>query len=125
MPLPYLTRIVESRIQEAQRAGVFDDLPGRGKPLQLDDLSWVSEDLRPAYILLKNANVLPPEAELLKEIHTLQDLLQHVCEEEEYRSLLRQIEFKSIRLDLLKRRSLGPAQADFYRKKLLRKFGRR
>lgn len=125
MPLPYLTRIVESRIQEAQRAGVFDDLPGRGKPLQLDDLSWVPEDLRPAYILLKNANVLPPEAELLKEIHTLQDLLQHVCEEEEYRSLLRQIEFKSIRLDLLKRRSLGPAQADFYRKKLLRKFGRR
>jgi hypothetical protein len=29
--------IIEAKIAEAQRAGVFDDLPGAGKPLDLDD----------------------------------------------------------------------------------------
>jgi DnaJ homologue, subfamily C, member 28, conserved domain len=123
--LPFVQRIVEQRILEAQKAGQFDNLPGQGKPLQLEDLSSVPEDLRPAYIILRNANVLPPEAELLKEIHTLQELLEHVYDEDEQRTLLREIQFKSIRLDLLKRRSFGPADASFYRQKLLRKFRRR
>ncbi|MGE5312114.1 MAG: DUF1992 domain-containing protein, partial [Nitrospirota bacterium] len=32
-----LGRIAEERILEAQRRGEFDNLPGHGKPLQLDD----------------------------------------------------------------------------------------
>ena len=43
-------------------------LPGKGKPLELEDLSWVPEDLRIGYHVLKNAHVLPPEVELLKDI---------------------------------------------------------
>ncbi len=71
----FLHRIAEQRILEAQREGEFDDLAGKGKPLELEDLSWVPEDLRIGYHVLKNAHVLPPEVELLKDIHTLEDLL--------------------------------------------------
>ena len=39
--MSYFWRIAEERIKEAQRAGAFDNLPGKGKPLDLEDLSWV------------------------------------------------------------------------------------
>ena len=95
--MSYFWRIAEERILDAQRAGAFDDLPGKGQPLNLEDLSWVPEDLRIGYHILKNAHVLPPEAELLKDIHTLEDLL--------------------------KRRSLSVASVRDYGRKLVAKFG--
>src|ERR1043165_9856821 len=100
-------RIAEERILEAQRAGAFDDLPGKGKALELEDLSWVPEDLRIGYHVLKSAHVLPPEAELLKDIRTLEDLLKHVEDEGQRSALAKSIQSKLIRLDILKRRSMS------------------
>jgi hypothetical protein len=122
MPISFYQRVVEERILEAQRAGLFDNLPGKGKPLQLDDQSWVPEDLRVAYHLLKNAHVLPPEAELLKEIHTIEDLLKHVEAEDERKVLAKSVQWKMIRLDLLKRRSFSLDTVRQYGGKLARKF---
>ena len=117
--MSYFWRIAEERILEAQRAGAFDDLPGKGKPLELEDLSWVPEDLRIGYLVLKNAHVLPPEAELLKDIHTLEDLLRHVEDEGARRALAKSIQWKMIRLDLLKRRSMSAASVGNYNRKLV------
>jgi hypothetical protein len=118
----FLHRIAEQRILEAQREGAFDNLPGRGKPLELEDLSWVPEDLRIGYHVLKNAHVLPPEVELLKDIHSLEDLLKHVEDETERRSLAKSIQWKMIRLDMLKRRSLDLNAVRTYGRKLVAKF---
>lgn len=115
-------RIVEEKILEAQRAGAFDNLPGKGKPLELEDLSWIPEELRVAYHILKNAHVLPPEAELLKEIHTLEDLLKYVEDDGERKAVVKSIQWKIIRLDLLNRRSLSLQTVRYYGKKLVRKF---
>ena len=120
--LSFIERLAEQRILEAQRAGAFDDLPGKGKPLKLEDLSWVPEDLRIGYMILKNAHVLPPEAELLKDIHTLEDLLKHVEDEGERRALAKSIQWKVIRLDLLKRRSLTLESVRDYARKFVVKF---
>ena len=114
-------RIAEEKILEAQRAGAFDNLPGKGKPLELEDLSWVPEDLRMGYHILKSAHVLPPEAELRKDIHTLEDLLKHVEDEGERRALAKSIQWKIIRLDLLKRRSVSPSSLRVYGAKLVNK----
>ncbi len=122
MTLSYFAYIVEERIREAQQAGAFDDLPGKGKPIVLEDLSTVPEDLRMAYHIMKNAHVLPPEAELQKEIHTLQDLLKYIEEDGERKALVKEIEWKMIRLDLLKRRSFSWQTSRFYGRKLVRKF---
>jgi hypothetical protein len=40
--LEIFSRIAEGRIKEAIRNGGFENLPGQGKPLRLDDLSTVT-----------------------------------------------------------------------------------
>jgi hypothetical protein len=70
-----LAQLAESKIQAAMARGEFDDLPGSGKPLQLDDLSRVPAELRMGYKLLRNAGCLPPELEARKEAARLGALL--------------------------------------------------
>ena len=60
-------KIIEERIRKAQLDGAFDDLPGAGKPLPPEDMN-IPEDIRLAYKILKNADCIPPELELRKEI---------------------------------------------------------
>ena len=68
-------KIVEKRIQTAQKKGEFENLSGAGKPLDLKDDRNVPEELRLAYKILKNADCIPPEIELKKEINHMEDLL--------------------------------------------------
>lgn len=64
--------LAEKKIAEAIARGELDDLPGAGKPLELDDDANVPEDLRVAYRILKNAGFVPPEVESLREIGQLE-----------------------------------------------------
>jgi Domain of unknown function (DUF1992) len=66
--------LVEQKLLEAVSRGEFDDLPGAGRPLDLDDDALVPEDLRLAYRMLKNAGFVPPEVEALNEIAALERL---------------------------------------------------
>jgi Domain of unknown function (DUF1992) len=70
-----VAKLAESKIRTAMANGVFDDLPGRGKPLELEDLSRVPAELRMGYKLLRNAGCLPPELEARKELARLGGLL--------------------------------------------------
>ena len=67
--------IIEAKIAEAQRAEAFDNLPGAGKPLRLDDDALVPEDVRMAYRILKNAGFVPAEIEERKEAADLRKLI--------------------------------------------------
>jgi len=67
--------IAEQKITDAISRGEFENLPGEGKPLALDDDSLVPEDLRLAYRILKNAGFVPPEVETLNEIAALERLV--------------------------------------------------
>ena len=73
-----LDQWAERHILDAQKKGDFDDLPGSGEPLVLDDDSHVPVELRAGYRLLKNAGCLPPELEYRKEAIALADLLHGV-----------------------------------------------
>ena len=64
-------RIAENKIREAMADGEFDNLPGSGKPIDLDEYFKLPADLRVAYALLKSANCVPTEIELLNEIAAL------------------------------------------------------
>jgi hypothetical protein len=66
-----LAVLVERRIEEAIARGEFDDLPGAGRPLELDDDSLVPEELRVALRILKNAGCVPPEVQQLAEVNAL------------------------------------------------------
>jgi nucleoid-associated protein YgaU len=65
-------KLAQNRIEEALAQGEFDDLPGRGQPLNLDEYFALPPTERVGAALLKNANVLPPEAELLKSAARLE-----------------------------------------------------
>jgi Domain of unknown function (DUF1992) len=65
-------RIAQNRIKEAMERGEFDNLPGAGKPLDLEDYFSTPEDLRMAYSILKSANCVPAEVELINEVARLE-----------------------------------------------------
>ena len=64
-------KAVEAIIQEAMQRGDFDNLRGKGQPLDLSAYFDTPEDVRMAYSILKNAGVLPEEINLLHEIAAL------------------------------------------------------
>lgn len=73
-----LDQWVERHISDAQRKGEFDNLPGSGEPLLLDDDSHIPPELRAGYRLLKNAGCLPAELEQRREAVELADLLKSI-----------------------------------------------
>jgi hypothetical protein len=94
-------KIAEEKIREALENGEFNNLPGKGKPLNLDDLSSVPEDLRMGYKILKNAGIVPEELQLQKEILSLQDLIKLCENEEEQARLKKKLTEKRLRFDIL------------------------
>ncbi|GGF68290.1 DUF1992 domain-containing protein [Paenibacillus albidus] len=109
--------LAEQRIQEAMRSGAFQDLPGHGQPLELEDMSGVPEDLRMSFKIMKNAGLLPEEITLRAECVTLEELLA-ACHSsgnsntEEARSLERKLSLKRLRLqELLRERGLDGSSA--------------
>jgi hypothetical protein len=84
-----LHRIAETKIREAIARGDFDDLPGSGRPLARDDLARVPPHLRAAYRVLRNANVLPPELEVRKQLAALDAEITETRDESELRELRR------------------------------------
>jgi hypothetical protein len=95
--------IAERKIQEAILNGELDNLPGKGKPLNLDDDSHIPEELRLAYKILKNADCLPPELELKKEIVQLKDLLRGMKDVEEKYRLSKRLNFQIMKLNMTRR----------------------
>jgi DnaJ homologue, subfamily C, member 28, conserved domain len=68
-------RIAENKIREAMQQGEFDNLPGAGRPLDLEAYFKLPEHLRLAFSILKSANCVPAEVELLNEIARLEQEL--------------------------------------------------
>jgi len=66
-----LDALIERRIKAAISRGEFDNLPGAGRPLALDDDLLVPVELRAAYRLLRNAGFVPPELTQVAEVNQL------------------------------------------------------
>ena len=58
----------EEQIRKAIADGKFDDLPGKGKPLQLDDNPFADPDWALAYHVLQSSGYTLPWIETRKEI---------------------------------------------------------
>jgi len=99
-------KLVEERILAAQRNGEFDNLEGAGRPLPLEDMSRVPQELRLAYKILKNADCLPPEIELKKEIIRTETLLASMEEEQTRYRMMQKLNFMIMKLNTLRRTSV-------------------
>lgn len=93
-------KIVEERILKAQKKGQFDNLHGAGQPLKLAQDSHIPEDLRLAHKILKNADCLPPEIEIKKEIHRTEELLARMPDTAARYTTLKKLNFLIMKLNM-------------------------
>ncbi|MEA1899594.1 MAG: DnaJ family domain-containing protein [Thermodesulfobacteriota bacterium] len=99
-------KIVEERIRQAQKKGEFDNLPGSGKPLKFEDDCYIMQELRLAYKILKNADCIPPEIELKKEINRMEDLLIKMDDTAEKYRTIKKLNFLIMKLNSLRNTSI-------------------
>jgi hypothetical protein len=84
----------DEKIEEAIAKGEFDNLPGKGKPLDLDAYFGTPEHLRMGYSILKSADIIPEEMELLKQIVGLKKSLDSCTSQIEKRAIQKQLSEK-------------------------------
>jgi hypothetical protein len=116
-------KIVEERIRRAQRNGAFDDLPGSGQPIRYENDSLVPEELRLAYKILKNADCLPPEVEIKKEIRKTEDLLAGIEDAAEKYRVLKKLNFMIMQLNTLQGKHILSDLPQHYMSKLAERIG--
>ena len=81
----------------------------------------IPEDLRLAYKILKNADCLPPEVAEKKEIRQMEDMLDSIPDEKEKYKLIKKINYKIMKLNMLGNKSPLLEEKQLYYKKLLQK----
>ena len=114
-----LERIAEEKIAAAIRRGELDNLPGAGKPLELNEHQLVPADLRMGYKILKNANCLPPELETRKQIRQLCELLPATPDNKERRRIVSRVNYLITKLSMNGRAMGGLQVEDAYYYKLV------
>jgi hypothetical protein len=118
-------KIVEKKIRRAKEEGLFDDLPGRGEPLSIEDDSHIPEDLRLVHKILKNADCLPPEIQLRKEIRQMEDMLEGIPDEKEKYRQIKRINYKIMQLNMMGKGSPLLEETQVYYGKLVDKLGKK
>jgi hypothetical protein len=116
-----LDLLADRKIAAALDAGELDDLPGAGRPLDLDDDPLVPEHLRVAYRILRNAGFVPPELADRREALELGALLATIDDDGERRRAAARLAVLEIKREAAGAASGLPAA---YRGALLAKLAR-
>ena len=95
------SRIAENRIREAMAQDQFENLPGAGQPLNLEQYFSTPEDLRMAYSILKSANCVPAEVELLNEVSRLERTIAETASATARQSLQRALTDRQAQLAVM------------------------
>ena len=118
-------KIVEERIRAAQQRGEFENLSGAGKPLVFEDDRLVPEEIRLAYKILKNADCLPPEIELKKQIVQTEELLAGMEDTVEKYRTLKKLNLLILKLNAMRSASISFDMPQRYEQKLVERFGKK
>lgn len=100
-----LEKFIDEQIKKAIEAGEFDDLEGKGKPLDLDAYFNTPEDLRAGYAMLKSSNFVPEEVEMMREIGALRERVAALPDGEEKQRLSKELQEKVLALSLILERN--------------------
>ncbi|WP_243116758.1 DUF1992 domain-containing protein [Heliophilum fasciatum] len=97
--------MAEARMREAVAKGDLKDLPGQGKPLNLDDENpFIPADKRMVFHILKNAGMVPEEVAIRQEVEKLKKQLEAATDEAQKKELRKKLEQESIRHSILMER---------------------
>jgi hypothetical protein len=92
--------VIGGWIRNAENSGEIKNLPGYGRPIVLEDDSHIPSEHRMMYKILKNAGVVPPEVELIKELAALKESLVDQPESIARDETLSQIREAQLKLDV-------------------------
>jgi hypothetical protein len=115
-------KIAEKRIKEAIQEGKLDNLPGAGKPLRLEEDSYIPEDLRMAHKILKNAGFVPPEIALKKEIIKTEELLQDMEDTKAKYRQIKKLNYLIMKLNIMRSVPTSLEKNQRYESKILERF---
>lgn len=80
--------LVEEQIRQAERDGLFENLPGKGKPLDLEEWKRVPPEQRMGYSILKSAGIAPQEVQLKGTIGALKQEISATDDPEQKKELI-------------------------------------
>lgn len=100
-----LEKIIEEKIQKAIENGEFDNLEGKGKPLNLDEYFAAPEDVRVGYSMLKSNKFVPPEVELMNEIGVLKEKIEANGDRDNKQKLTKMLNEKTLALTIIMERN--------------------
>ncbi len=103
MPWPPVRRgkpsAVEEQIRRAQRDGLFDDLPGKGKPLEdlneVYDPGWWAAKL----VQREEISLLPPALELKRKVEREMQRIGKLTRERDVRRALDELNAEIVRIN--------------------------
>ena len=111
-----LSFLAEQKINEALRKGTLTPERLKGKPLELEDDSFVPAELKMAYKILKNSGYLPPEVTERREVERLEDLIEHSQDEHERLRQMKKLQILMMKVDARRGfRSSITEQDQYYR----------
>lgn len=102
---------IDEIIKDAIARGEFDNLPGAGKPIDLSTYFDTPEEIRVAYSVLKNAGILPQEAEVLREMAILKEEADKAKDMAQRARLWKEIEQKRLEFNLMMERQKRQSKA--------------
>jgi len=112
-------KIVEQRIARAVNRGELKNLPGEGRPLELDDDAFVPAEMRLAYRILKNAGFVPEEVRLRRQIFDLEEALGEMPDEADKLRAVKRLDFLRAKLTARRGYEMGYQMQGSYRPKLM------
>ncbi|WP_404431249.1 DnaJ family domain-containing protein [Sutcliffiella horikoshii] len=117
-------RLTDEKIRKAYEDGEFENLPGYGKRLELEDLSNVPPEMRMAYKMMKNAGMME-EQQVRTEIEYLEDLIEGAHSDVEEARLNQRLTEKQLRLQQLiqkKKKDANSAVFKDYQNQIMKRF---
>jgi hypothetical protein len=113
--MDFFSILSEQAIKKAMEEGEFDNLPGYGKPLVLEDLSGVPEELRMAYKLMKNAGFSPEENKIKQELMSIENLMKNCKDPEEKDKLQKNLNEKLLRFNQIMSKRGGKTNSSVFK----------
>ncbi len=101
MGMDFSTLMSEQRIRKAYEDGEFNELPGFGKPMDLNDDAGIPEELKMAHRMMKNAGYSTEEAGLKREMMRIEDLMRTCEDDTEAKALQKDLNEKVLKYNAM------------------------
>lgn len=100
-----LSKFIEEKISQAIADGEFDNLKGKGEPIDLNAYFNTPAEYRMGHSVLKANNFVPEEVEILREVGLLKEKIKTSNDEAEKKVLNKTLNEKSLALSIMLERN--------------------